>query len=394
VSTRAAREAFDLNQCRQIIKGDLNNALRNVRRRRGKTTYHRRHVGWASQARSGDCADRRTCGNSHGKESKTTMCTIMGATGSCTTDATVWLASTSDNPYAEGPRKPVALTIAGNGRRIIHTPCLKRANDGSLADLGSDRGLNDAGLAWTRSWVVPDEMPVAGALPAAEWFMRLGAECATVTEALLFIESSPRGPGSQGNYLLADAQGVLACAEVGYRSFTVTLRCTPPDGGSAARVNRFEDVRMLKVDASAAENPVYFATSESRHARAVALLRENCGRLDLATWQSILGDTRGMTRPPQTEHGASICSVGRTHGTVSAEIVHPSSGTFHYIYGWPNAAVVGTLLPVPVDPPLQSWRTWRAFRIFEMEEPGAYTTWSGDLTPVGKRYLGGGRSGA
>jgi hypothetical protein len=310
------------------------------------------------------------------------MCTIMGASGGCTRDARTWIASTSDNAYTAGPRKPVVLTIAANGRRIVHTPCLRREADNSLTDLGSDRGLNDAGLAWTRSWVVPGEEAYPSALTAKEWFLHLAAQCTTVAEALHFIEQTPRGPGTQGNYILADAQGVLACAEVGYRSLTVPLHCIGPEGGCIARVNRFEDPRMLGVDVSERENPAYFATSEIRYVRAVKLLKEHCCTLDLAAWMSILGDTYRMTTPPRSEHGASICSLGLTHGTVSAEIIHPASGVFHYTYGWPNPGVNSSLLPDTLDPSLRPWGRWRAFNLAEMEEPGAYTTWQGDLRPA------------
>ena len=42
-------------------------------------------------------------------------CTLMGANGTATADGHVYLASTSDNPYIEGPRNQVYLTIPKAG---------------------------------------------------------------------------------------------------------------------------------------------------------------------------------------------------------------------------------------------------------------------------------------
>lgn len=315
------------------------------------------------------------------------MCTIMGAAGACTRDGAAWIASTSDNPYAEGPRKPVVMSVAGNGRRLVHTPCLQRQADGALLDLGSDRGLNEAGLAWTRSWVVPGETPPANGLPASEWFLRLGAECASVAEAIAFIEETPRGPGTQGNYILADAAGALACLEVGYRRLAVARYGPGGAGGVVARVNCYVDREMRAIDDSERGNPLYYATSPTRQARAEHLLQQHCGALDLACWKTLLADTENLSVPPQAEHGASICSLGRTHGTVSAEIIEPAAGVFHYTYGWPNAAVSSALLAEPISPPLRPWGQWRAFVLAEMIEAGAYSDWSGELTALGARHF-------
>ena len=49
-------------------------------------------------------------------------CTLMGVSGGATEDGNAYIASTSDNPYIQGPRKPVYVTIPKNGYKFVHTP--------------------------------------------------------------------------------------------------------------------------------------------------------------------------------------------------------------------------------------------------------------------------------
>ena len=107
-------------------------------------------------------------------------CTLMCAAGNATALGDALVASTSDNPYLAGPRKPVKLTIPKKGYKFVHTPCLEKQKDGTLVDLGSDRGMNETGFSWTRSWVVPTEPEDPDKINAQEWFMRLGSTVATV----------------------------------------------------------------------------------------------------------------------------------------------------------------------------------------------------------------------
>lgn len=312
------------------------------------------------------------------------MCTIMGCSGAFGGDGTAWLASTSDNPYREGPRKPMVFSVAANGRGMVHTPCLRREPDGSFTDLGSDRGLNNAGLAWTRSWVVPDEEQHRDAPSPKEWFLRLGSECASVAEAVAFIERTPKREGCQGNYLLADAFGGFACVEAGYATVRVAVLSDGDVPVSACRANVFTLPAMTDLDISATANPAYASTSAVRKARAEVLLQEACGLARLDRWKSILADTENLRLPPATAHGPSICSAGTAHGTVSAEIIRPADLAFWYTYGWPDPRAA--LGPEYTGEPLIPWGTWRRFSPLDME-PGAYTDWFGNLTPLGRLYF-------
>src|SRR5215470_4887864 len=73
-------------------------------------------------------------------------CTLMGANGTATKDGNVYLASTSDNPYIEGPRNQVYLTIPKQGYKFVHTPLHIQDPPGHYFDVGSDRGMNAKGL--------------------------------------------------------------------------------------------------------------------------------------------------------------------------------------------------------------------------------------------------------
>src|SRR3974377_253581 len=84
-------------------------------------------------------------------------CTLMGANGTATRDGNVYLASTSDTPYIEGPRNQVYLTIPKQGYKFLHTPLHIQDPPGHYFDVGSDRGMNEKGFSWTRAWVVPKE---------------------------------------------------------------------------------------------------------------------------------------------------------------------------------------------------------------------------------------------
>jgi hypothetical protein len=132
-------------------------------------------------------------------------CTLMGANGTATSDGNVYLASTSDNPYIEGPWNQVYLTIPKQGFKFVHTPLHIQDPPGHYFDVGSDRGMNEKGFSWTRAWVVPNEPQAADKMPAVDWFLKMGSTVTTVDAAIKFVQDNPKGIGDQGNYIFADA---------------------------------------------------------------------------------------------------------------------------------------------------------------------------------------------
>ena len=175
-------------------------------------------------------------------------CTLMGATGTATADGNAYLASTSDNPYIEGPRNQVYLTIPKHGYRFIHTTLQIQNPPGHYFDVGSDRGMNEKGFSWTRAWVVPKEPEAPNKMNSVDWFLRMGSTVATVDEAIRFVQDNPKGIGDQGNYIFADARGNMAVVEVGYQTVNVVKRYTKADMGIAARANVWTSEKMKPLD--------------------------------------------------------------------------------------------------------------------------------------------------
>ncbi|MBU8918914.1 C45 family peptidase [Bacillus sp. FJAT-29953] len=312
-------------------------------------------------------------------------CTIMGATGTATLGRRVFLASTSDNPYLEGPRKPVVVTIPKDGGyKFVHTPCLIKDPSGELVDIGSDRGMNETGFSWTRAWVVPKEGENPEKLDAVDWFLKMGATVPTVDAAITFVKENPKGFGTQGNYLFADRNGNMAVVEVGYKTVTVAETFTSKDLGIAARANRWETDPMVPLDDSKRGNTIHFDTSEFRYHRAMSLLKENASQIDVETMKKLISD---RTPDPRAPHEKSISNHGLQSGTVSTEIYDPQNLTFWYTYGWPDGEVDN------VDSAIfgenkNTWGRWIPFVLTELEEEGYYTDWAGNITPIGARYLG------
>lgn len=313
-------------------------------------------------------------------------CTLFVATGTATKDGNAYIASTSDNAYIEGPRKPVYVTIPKNGYKFVHTPCLIQSPPGHYFDVGSDRGMNEKGFSWTRSWVVPNEPQAKTAMSGVDWFLKLGSTVATVDEAIKFVKENPKGIGTQGNYMFADAQGNIAVVEVGYQTVTVVERKSKGELGMAARANRWESAKMKPLDISEKENNVYFITSEYRQTRAVELMKASSGKIDVAALKRFLADNANREATPSGQHGRSIASHGSAAGTVSAEVYDPANRTFWYTYGWSDGDVKGSN-PAIDGANKNTWGSWLPFIVSELNEEGYYTDWNGNITPMGARYL-------
>ncbi len=316
-------------------------------------------------------------------------CTLMGATGQATKDGNAYIASTSDNPYIEGPRNMVYLTIPKHGYKFVHTPLLIQDTPGHYFDVGSDRGMNEKGFAWTRAWVVPNEPEAPNKMPAVDWFRKLGSTVATVDEAIAFVQTNPKGIGDQGNYIFADAQGNMAVVEVGYQTVNVVDKWTKHDKGIAARANRWtsEKMKPLDIGDTADEHDhEYYVSTSFRQPRAMQLLTGDEGRIDVAALKKILADNDNRDKTPMGDTGFSISNHGLTGGTVAAEVYDPAHRTFWFTYGWPDGDRKSSN-PAYDGANQNTWGTWMPFVLSQMTEEGFYTDWNGNLTPIGARYL-------
>jgi hypothetical protein len=315
-------------------------------------------------------------------------CTLMGASGLATKDGNAYLASTSDNPYIAGPRKPIYLTIPKVGYKFVHTPCIIQDPPGHYFDVGSDRGMNEKGFSWTRAWVVPNEPEASDKMDAVDWFLKMGSTVATVDEAIKFVQDNRKGIGDQGNYIFADAQGNMATVEVGYQTVNVVHKWSKGERGIAARANLWDSEKMKPLDISdkADEHDhEYFVSTSYRQPRAMELLNDGAGKIDVEMLKKILADNENRGKV-MGDTGFSISNHGRTGGTVSAEVYDPAHRTFWYTYGWPDGDGKSS------NPSLDganknTWGVWLPFVISEMTEEGFYTDWDGNITPLGARYL-------
>ena len=226
-------------------------------------------------------------------------CTLMGANGTATADGHVYLASTSDNPYIEGPRNQVYLTIPKEGFKFVHTPLHIQDPPGHYFDVGSDRGMNEKGFSWTRAWVVPNEPQAANKMNAVDWFLKMGSTVATVDEAIKFVQDNPKGIGDQGNYIFADADGNMAAVEVGYQTVNVVQKWTKGEKGVVARANLWTSDKMKPIDISntADEHDHQYAVSTGyRVPRAMELLNGGTGKINVDTLSSSWRTTTTATK--------------------------------------------------------------------------------------------------
>ena len=316
-------------------------------------------------------------------------CTLMGANGTATKDGNVYLASTSDNPYIQGPRNQVYFTIPKTGYKFVHTPLPIQDPPGHYFDVGSDRGMNETGFSWTRAWVVPNEPEAPNKMSSVDWFLKMGSTVATVDDAIKFVQDNPKGIGDQGNYIFADAQGNMAAVEVGYQTVNVVKKWSKGDKGITARANRWDSEKMQPLDigdTADEHDHEYFVSTSFRVPRAMELLNGGAGKIDVPMLKAFLADNANRDKKPMGDTGFSISNHGETGGTVAAEVFDISNRTFWFTYGWPDGDAKSSN-PSFDGANKNTWGAWLPFVLSEMTEEGYYTDWNGNITPLGARYL-------
>jgi hypothetical protein len=237
------------------------------------------------------------------------------------------------------------------------------------------RGLNEAGFAYTWSYVTPADEPndaTAIGIPYYQWGRLLLSEAATIDDALGLMDRYPRA--YHGNYLLADASGEICLVEVGTQTLHVAERTR---SGVIGRANHWTSGVKHSL-----EDRALSCSSTHRLGRVTELLREVDGRIDPAALMSICRDHVGRDQPGVR---TSICAHQYPDdkelwfGTVSSEISEPASRTFWFCFGWPCGEA-------PTHPDRQpgqvhSWGVYLPFHLAALE-PGEYVTVDGRLTPL------------
>lgn len=338
-----------------------------------------------------------------------TGCFLIGATGEgVTKNSEALLGSVSDNPYDVRTFMKVVRAsgqLTHIGTELTSTTDHTLEERGYFARLGeTTRGVNEAGLAFTCAMVIENDSqakPNKGT-PFADITESIMKNCQSVDEAVEAF-SSQKAIHPAYSVLLADANGELAHIEVGSYGVVVNERYSSKNPGVALAVNCYLSQSLIQYNA-----PHTLVTDKennniTRYNQGKSLANSFLGEIDVAALKTLLsdhvnGDRNPMDNPMLEAWGYSICNHGTRKkesflkenlpwGTVSAEILQPARKKLWYAYGWPCGQK-----PEYGDQIFQE-NSWGKFAPFGFsgenttEESGRLTTPTGEITPLGQRYL-------
>ena len=284
-------------------------------------------------------------------------CFLIGVTGEgYTKEGGALLGSVSDDPYdvrtfvrSEHPRG----LLAHVGTELVTTRPPTFEERGFFCREGeTSRGVNAAGLAFNTALLFEDETQQK--IPNQVSFSRLSKQmmetCHTVQEAIALIAQAP-AVHPPVSLLLADRSGVIAHLEAGDFGVEVVQQYSKEKPGALFAVNCYQSSskRPYNHPLAAADNSIN--NNGTRLQRGKELCEKWKGEIDVGVLAKILSDHANRERDPMTNPlleawGFSICNHGtrKSHdattqplpwGTVSAEILEPSTKTLFYCYGWP-----------------------------------------------------------
>ncbi len=309
-------------------------------------------------------------------------CFLIGVTGrGCTTNGEALLGSVSDDPY--DVRTFVRIVhpekgIAHVGTELVVTRPPSFAERGYFCEDGdTTRGVNAAGLSFTCALLFESETQPKNPHPISFSLLsrRLMNECRDVKEGIdLFRSAEAVSPPF--SVLLADSEGAIAHLEAG--SFGVELIDTfsKEKPGVVFAVNCYQSMDAMQYGDPKASRADPDNNNGCRLQNGQKLFEQWKGKIDVNAISRILSDHEERERDPLTNPlleawGFSICNHGTRQqndkdayplpwGTVSAEILQPSTRTLHYCYGWPCGEK-----PEYLDQFLQenSWGTFHPFTV-------------------------------
>lgn len=282
-------------------------------------------------------------------------CFLIGVTGKAyTRDGEALLGSVSDDPYdiRTFVRSLHPLNrMAHVGTELVATKPPSFEERGYFCKAGdTSRGVNSAGLAFTCAMLFEDrEQPKK---PNSTSFSLLTKqmmeECRNVNEAIDLM----KGAGAVAppfSVLLADRTGSIAHIEAGGFGVEVLHHYSKQRPGALFAVNCYQSKNTFKHNAPSAAIENSMNNNGARLQRGRELCAKWKGTIDVDTIARILSDHANKERDPLTNilldaWGFSICNHGTRRdsphselpwGTVSAEILQPSTQTLFYCYGWP-----------------------------------------------------------
>jgi len=185
--------------------------------------------------------------------------------------------------------------------------------------------------------------------------------------------------------------------EVGNHGISIYERHDPQNPGAVFAVNCYLSKSLVHYNAPHTLITDKENNNAARRSRGVDLARQLERKLDVKSLAELLSDHQNRERDPMSNPilaawGYSICNHGTRKsdvypkedlpwGTVSAEILEPSTREFWYAYGWPCGG------PKEHGDQLFQENSWGRFVAFEMK-PGKgvlpLSTPSGEITAEGK----------
>jgi len=341
---------------------------------------------------------------------RTTACFLLGATGKgWTINGNSLIGSVSDDPYdirtfLKLKTEPDAIDFIGT--ELISTTKNTLADRGYFARPGeTTRGLNASGLGFTCAMVIedptikkPDHLP-----EYADITDEMLRTCESVEDALQLFSS--RGASFPAySVLLTDAIGDLAHLEIGSFGLSVVNRFSNTKPGVVLAVNCYQTPTFIQYNDPITQLDNLQNNNSARLERGRQLTEQYKGIIDFKTMLAILTDHENRQRNPLENPvlpgwGYSICNHGTRGkddypyedlpwGTVSSEIIEPSSGLFWYSYGWAcgDAAEFGDQLFQE-----NSWGKFLPFKIEpfqkDLNATKQLTKITGEITVEGIRSL-------
>lgn len=335
-------------------------------------------------------------------------CFLIGATGDgVTKTGEALIGSVSDDPY--DVRTFVRVVNPENAQSHIGTELISTSEHtlserGYFASTGeTTRGVNQSGLSFTCAMVFETETPNLPSpyRPLCDLTHDLMVRCNSVSDAITLLEMAA-GTEPPVSILLADANGDLAQLEIGSFGVSVNHHFTRTQPGMVFAVNCYLSPKLAPQNAAKAAIEDERNNNRARRHRGKQLAEAERGKLDVPAFARILSDHANEDRDPLNNPllpawGYSICNHGTRHresyppedlpwGTVSAEILQPSTRTLWYAYGWPCGRA-----PEYGDQLYQD-RSWGEFLPFSLRETKwddqeiiELTTAAGELTDAARR---------
>lgn len=284
-------------------------------------------------------------------------CFLIGATGEgYTTNGEALLGSVSDDPYDVRTfvRSIHPLNrLAHVGTELVATKGPSFEERGFFCKEGdTSRGVNSAGLAFTCAMLFENKtlQKKLNRLSFSQLSQEMMEGCSSVNEAIDLMKKA-EAVAPPFSVLLADSKGDIAHVEAGSFGVEVLHHYSKERPGALFAVNCYQAKQSLKYNDPSATVENSMNNNGVRLRRGHELCEKWKGMIDVDKIAHILSDHANRERDPLDNNlldgwGFSICNHGTRHndtrhhsefpwGTVSAEILEPSTKTLHYCYGWP-----------------------------------------------------------